>query len=131
MVQYIYYDYAISMVCIVRDTGNEFISATSLEKYFDTICMQYGSTRKGRIDSFRFVNGSRKFTSIFVNSKLCLLPFPDQKWINFYAIQKYRHEKGFYYIFFKDGTVLKTEKIHRMNIVLNRTCRFLRVINAY
>ena len=130
MIQYIYYNYEKSNVCTVHESKTEYTKATSLNAYLNKLCLENGATLKGRKESYRQLMESRKFSSVFIHKDLCLVPFPDGKWINHCAIAEVRYDKEFCYIFFKDGSMLKTKHIHRMKTSLTSTYLYLKMVNA-
>lgn len=127
---YLYYDYAISKICVVTDKETIFHETTSLNRYINHLCLENGSSLEGRKDSFRHMFPRKKHIPIYVHANLFLVPFPDKRFINYFSIRKVKQSKNEFEIFFKDNTSLKTDRVSQMTTTLLHASQFIKIIRA-
>ena len=64
---YLYYDYATSSVCKVKEDIQEYVPDSSMHHFLDHLCILHGSTLEGRRDAFRILMNKSRFIPIVVN----------------------------------------------------------------
>ena len=125
-----YYDYSISKVCVVTNDETLFYPASSLKRYINILYLKHDSSLEGRKDSFRHLMPSKKYIPIYVHSKLCLIPFPDGSWVNYFNIERVKKHNNEFEIFFKNKTIIKINYVSRMSTTLLHASQFLKMIDA-
>lgn len=133
MSNYIYYDYASSQVCKVKEDSNEYIKASNIPSYLDTLCLENGSSLKGRMDAFKHIMQKKKFIPIIVHASLIYFPIKstsayDCIWINYFSIEHVVYAKKICTIYFYDHTYLECSHPKRIQQTLYAIRRYLYIL---
>lgn len=138
MTNYIYYNYAKSAVCKVSEEQNEYIPATSIDRYLNQICIRNGSTLQGRRQAFAQTMKLKQFIPIILQEKPHIIFFPirplkdpDNLWICYEEIERIQYNKKTCTIFFKDHTCLECTHPQRIQRQMRQIFRYLRRFPTY
>lgn len=112
MTNFIYYDYLNSRVCLVKEEEVAYTSDTNIKKYLDRICMENGSTMKGRMEAYKYIMSRFVRIPIFVNQNLLYFPVCPVKhledtYVNIHAISHITYQENVCTIHFHDRTHLQ------------------------
>lgn len=107
MINFIKYNYASSSVeAYLSDGSNRSFSFSSISSFLNEMCLHFGSSLSGRIDSFKYHIGLKKKIPVFVNQYHFFIPITKDFWINYEAIHEvqYLDKKNRCTISFHDHT---------------------------
>lgn len=118
---YLYYDYAQSTVCKVKEDQREYIPSTSMKSYLNKECLKHGSTLEGRIVYFRNRMNIKKYTPVLISEHPMTILFPIESisspaniWINYFSIHFVEYKEKTCTLHFHDGTCLETNHPNRI-----------------
>ncbi len=111
MNNFIYYDYANSQICKVKENQSTYLKSNNIQNYLNKLCLENGSTLQGRKDSYKYLMHQKKFIPILVHETLIYFPTkatkaPDCIWINYFSIDYVVYTKKTCTIYFHDHTCL-------------------------
>ena len=108
----------------------------NLEKFLDNLCKQYGSSLKGRIDSFNYVLKTRQKTPIIVSMPNRVILFPiysiygnKTTLLNYYSIKKISKKRDSTVITFNNCNQINLDIDYRM--IKNQIKRIDSYLNYY
>ena len=135
MTNYLYYDYANSMVAKVKETNTEYEKASSIHSYLNKECLKNGSSLTGRKEAFMYLVHKKKYIPIMVSTDPLTIYFPTSSvsdptciWVNFSSIQKIEYRKKTCTIIFNDGTCLECNSSERIKDIIRSIYRYLYLI---
>lgn len=92
MIKFIKYNYASSSVeAFLSDVSNRAFSFSSISSFLNQMCLHFGSSLAGRIDSFKYHIGLKKKIPVFVNPCHFFIPVEKDLWINYEAIHEVQY----------------------------------------
>lgn len=111
MPNFIYYDYMKSRVCLVKEDQTTYETDTNIKKYLDRICLENGSTLKGRMEAYKYNMSRFRRIPILVNQHLLYFPVStvdhmEDTYVNMYAISHIEYQEKMCTIHFLDHTHL-------------------------
>ncbi|WP_300740303.1 hypothetical protein [uncultured Dubosiella sp.] len=94
MINYIQYDYANSTVNTFGSDERSF-SFPTIRSFLNEMCLHFGSSLEGRIESFRYHIHIKKNVPVFACPTHIFFKADENMWVNFKAIQRidYRSAK--------------------------------------
>lgn len=130
---YIYYNYATSQVCTVKEERSSYICSRSVEHYFDELCILHGSTLEGRKKAFSKLMEQKNFIPVVVQVHPHEIYFPIKPmkdpqniWICYEEIASIEQKNKTCVIHFKDQTCLECEHPQRIKKQMHQIFRFLK-----
>ncbi len=131
MANYIYYDYAKSKVCKVKEDQASYVSSTNIQSYLNNRCLRHGSTLDGRKKAFQYQTNCKKLTPIQVSHNEIYFPTlntrdPNCHWVCFQEIDHIEYKEKTCTIFFKDYTCLQCSHPNRIRKLTTLIWRRLR-----
>ncbi len=113
MANYMYYDYQVSKICMVKEDVKSYHKYNTILHYLNEQCLQNGSNYQGRKESFQYLTKQKKFIPIVISIYPLCIYFPTDslkeakcKWINYAQIQSIQYKEKECTIYFKDHTSL-------------------------
>lgn len=136
LTDYLYYDYAKSAVCKVKEAKKEYVSSPSVERYLDKLCMENGSTLEGRKKAYQHTMEQTHYIPIVLqeNPHRIFFPIkslkdPENIWICYEEINHIEYHKKTCTIVFHDHTCLTCEYPARIRKQMRTIFRYLRRSN--
>lgn len=133
---YLYYDYATSSVCKVKEDIQEYVPDSSIHHFLDHLCILHGSTLEGRRDAFRILMNKSRFIPIVVNQNPHEIYFPIKSlkdptniWICYENIEGFIEHKKTCTIVFKDHTCLECEHPQRIKDNIRAIRRYIKTLD--
>lgn len=120
MINYIQYDYANSTVNTFGSDERSF-SFPTIRSFLNEMCLHFGSSLEGRIESFRYHIHIKKNVPVFACLTHIFFKADENMWVNFKAIQRidYRSAKKRCEIIFFDHTSIFSSKPGFVKDIMN------------
>ncbi|MGM9947101.1 competence protein ComK [Floccifex sp.] len=133
MSNYLYYDYAKSCVCKVKEDGIEKNEASSIHSYLNQKCLEKGSDINGRKHSFSYLTKQKKFIPVYISSTEIYFPItsisnPEVIYINYFEIKSIETKEKTCIIYFKDNTCFTCQNPKRIQSIVSHIQRYLLMI---
>lgn len=133
MSNYLYYDYAKSCVCKVKEDAVETNKATSIRSYLNQKCLEKGSDINGRLQSFTYLTRQKKYIPIYISSTEIYFPItsisnPEVIYINYFEIKSIESKEKTCIIHFKDNTCFTCQNPKRIQSIVSHIQRYLLMI---
>ena len=129
---YLYYEYKSSTVCIVKEDEKLYYKSLSTQNYLNEKCLLNGSTLKGRQEAFVYQMKVKKYIPVVVSISRKEIYFPNKSkkahdciWINYANIKDVTYFESTCTITFHDGSKLNCEHPKRIQQTLKQIFRYL------
>lgn len=133
MSNYLYYDYAKSEVCKIKEQEAQYIPSRSIHSYLNNECLKHGSNLQGRKQSFQYLIHQNKFIPIHVSNNEIYFPIEATSnstciYVNYFEIDHYESNKKTCTIYFKDHTCLVCQNPKRIETIIQHIKRYLTMV---
>lgn len=133
MTNYLYYDYATSRVCKIQEQTKTYEAASSLDSYFNQICIEHGSTMEGRKKAYSIIMNQTHFIPIVIDTYPHWIFFPisakndpNNIWICYENIEYIEYKKKTCTIHFLDHTCLTVEHPKRIKTLMQQIFLYIK-----